>query len=69
MYWWGLGWFNSVSRIGQAAIVVGVFALQVPLSLLWLKVFNMGPIEWLWRSMTYWKLQPILRRAQPDMTA
>jgi uncharacterized protein len=69
MYWWGLGWFNSVSRIEQAAIVIGVFAVQVPLSLFWLKVFNMGPIEWLWRSLTYWKLQPILRRAQPDMTA
>jgi len=30
-----------------------------------LKNFRFGPMEWLWRSLTYWKLQPILRKHAP----
>lgn len=63
MYWWGLGLFNDVSRPQQLAIVVGIYAAQLALSVLYLRMFSIGPFEWLWRSLTYLKLQPILRRA------
>ncbi|MEE8153412.1 MAG: DUF418 domain-containing protein [Phycisphaerales bacterium] len=63
MYWWGLGLFNDVSRPQQLAMVVGIYAAQLVLSVLYLRVFSIGPFEWLWRSLTYLKLQPILRRA------
>ncbi|MCH8825076.1 MAG: DUF418 domain-containing protein [Planctomycetes bacterium] len=63
MYWWGLGMFNDVSRPQQMAIVVGVYCCQLVLSVLYLQVFSIGPFEWLWRSLTYLKFQPILRRA------
>ncbi|MEE9130713.1 MAG: DUF418 domain-containing protein [Phycisphaerales bacterium] len=62
MYWWGLGLFNDVSRPAQLAMVVGIYAAQLVLSVLYLRVFRIGPFEWLWRSLTYLKLQPILRR-------
>ena len=62
MYWWGLGWFNEVSRPQQLALVVGIYAVQMVLSVLWLRVFTIGPFEWLWRSLTYLKPQPVLRR-------
>ena len=62
MYWWGLGWFNEVSRPQQLALVVGIYAMQMVLSVLWLRVFTIGPFEWLWRSLTYLKPQPVLRR-------
>ncbi len=62
MYWWGLGLFNEVPRPQQLLLVVGVYASQLVLSVLWLRVFRMGPFEWLWRSLTYWKAQPIIRR-------
>jgi uncharacterized protein len=62
MYWWGLGWFNDVSRPQQVAIVVTVYACQMIGSVLWLKVFTIGPAEWVWRSLTYLKPQPVLRR-------
>jgi uncharacterized protein len=41
-----------------ACIVVAVWALNLCLSASWLHAFAFGPMEWLWRSLTYWKLQP-----------
>ena len=64
MYWWGLGLFNDVSRPQQLAMVVGIYAAQLVLSVLYLRVFRIGPFEWLWRSLTYLKLQPILRQKE-----
>jgi uncharacterized protein len=58
-YGHGFGLFGSVERTGQILIVFGVWIFEILLSLLWLKHFRFGPLEWLWRSLTYWKLQPI----------
>jgi uncharacterized protein len=57
----GLGMFGRVERVGQLGIVVGVWAVQLLLSPLWLRYFRFGPAEWLWRSLTYGKVQPMLR--------
>jgi len=38
-----------------------VWVLNIAVSLLWLRSFQFGPLEWVWRSLTYWKLQPIRR--------
>jgi uncharacterized protein len=62
MYWWGLGWFGDLSR---PQLLVMVFAIYVPLlvlSVLWLRFFTIGPFEWLWRTLTYGRLQPMVRR-------
>jgi uncharacterized protein len=61
-YGHGLGLFGSVSRVEALGIVVGIWIVQVPLSVLWLRYFRYGPMEWLWRVLTYHKLQPILLR-------
>lgn len=61
-YGWGMGGFGSMSRSEMLLIVAGVWLLQLILSPLWLSRFRMGPLEWLWRSLTYLRLQPILRR-------
>ena len=60
-YGHGLGWFQETSRIWQMAIVGLVWAFQFVFSSYWLREFRFGPFEWLWRSLTYWKVQPILR--------
>ena len=62
MYWWGLGWFGDVTRVQQVALVAVIFAGQVIVSVLWLRYFTIGPLEWVWRSMTYLSVQPIRRR-------
>jgi uncharacterized protein len=41
---------------------VGLFSLVAAYSTVWLRKFRFGPLEWLWRSVTYWKLQPWRRR-------
>ncbi|HEX4170524.1 MAG TPA: DUF418 domain-containing protein [Bryobacteraceae bacterium] len=46
-------------------VVFSVWAVNLLVSPLWLRVFEFGPCEWLWRSLTYWKLQPMrLRREE-----
>jgi uncharacterized protein len=58
-YGWGLGWWGKVGPAAQLALALGIFFLvQVPLSILWLRRFRWGPLEYLWRVATYGKLQP-----------
>jgi len=58
---YGLGYYGQVSRGGQVVFVAAVFALQLAFSYLWLSKFRYGPMEWLWRAITYWQL-PSMRR-------
>jgi len=60
-YGHGFGYFGGVSRVGQLLIVFGVWAFQVPFSAWWLARFRFGPFEWLWRSLSYLKFQPMRR--------
>lgn len=62
-YGYGLGLYGHVERLGQLMIVLGVWALQLVASPLWLRRFRFGPAEWLWRSLTYRHMQPIRGRA------
>ncbi|MCC6723812.1 MAG: DUF418 domain-containing protein, partial [Saprospiraceae bacterium] len=43
--------------------VFGIWAFQLIVSPIWLKHYQFGPLEWMWRSLTYWKIQP-MRRAE-----
>lgn len=55
--WWGLGLFGELSRPERLALVPLVFGVLCVTSWLWLMRFRMGPMEWVWRSLTYWKVQ------------
>lgn len=57
----GLGLFGTMERVEQVQLVLLVWALQLIWSPLWLAVFRFGPLEWLWRSLTYGRLQPLLK--------
>jgi uncharacterized protein len=52
-YGTGLGLFGTVERKYQVLIVFGIWILQMLLTSLWLKRFRQGPLEWLWRSLSY----------------
>lgn len=56
---YGLGWFGQVGAFGGLMLCLPVFALQIVGSMWWLRRFRFGPTEWLWRSLTYGKLQPL----------
>ncbi len=60
-YGHGLGLFGTVERTGQVGIVVGIWVFQLVFSSWWLKHFGMGPVESVWRSLTYLRPQPLAR--------
>ena len=64
-YGHGLGLYGSVDRVGQLAIVVGVWAVQLIASPLWLRRYRFGPAEWVWRSLTYGERPPFRRVPAP----
>jgi len=57
----GLGMLGKIGVAWSAALGLAFFVLQVFLSQWWLRHFSMGPVEWLWRTLTYFKLQPLAR--------
>ena len=58
-YGHGLGLFGYVSRFEAMGIVVGIWAVQIVLSVVWLRYFRFGPVEWVWRTLTYGETQPM----------
>jgi uncharacterized protein len=60
-YGHGFGQFGRLQRWQQLLTVVLIWVFQLVFSVLWLRVFRYGPFEWLWRSLTYWQIQPIIR--------
>lgn len=59
--------FGKLEFYQYYIVVLGVWALNMAFSTLWLRHFAFGPFEWAWRSLTYWKRQP-LRLARASTT-
>ena len=64
-YGHGLGLYGSVDRLGQLGIVIGVWAVQLIVSPLWLRRYRFGPAEWVWRTLTYGTRPPLRRATGP----
>ena len=60
----GFGLFGAVTRVQQILIVAAIWIVQLLIAPLWLRRFAYGPLEWLWRSLTYWQRLPIRRPAR-----
>lgn len=58
-YGYGLGYFEQLPRAWQIPFALALFCAQALLSGWWLRRFRFGPVEWLWRSLTYLKPQPM----------
>lgn len=59
---YGLGLYGSVGRVSTIGLAVVIYAAQVPFSVWWLRRFEFGPAEWLWRTLTYGRCQPMRRQ-------
>jgi len=57
-YGYGLGLFARFDRAALMVFVVAIWVLQLVVSPIWLKRFRFGPLEWLWRTLTYGEAQP-----------
>ncbi|HYN10511.1 MAG TPA: DUF418 domain-containing protein [Vicinamibacterales bacterium] len=58
---WGVGLAGRLDYAGQLVIVASIWAVQLIASPLWLRRYRFGPAEWFWRSLTYWRRQPMRR--------
>ncbi len=58
-YGYGLGYYNKLRFHQLYYVVFAVWIFQLIFSSIWLRYFRFGPFEWLWRSLTYWKKQPM----------
>jgi len=58
-YGYGFGIYGKIERWQMIPIVILVWLLQILLTRLWMRKYRFGPVEWIWRSLTYWKIQPI----------
>ena len=56
---YGLNYFAELEYYKIYFIVFAIWIIQLIYSAPWLKRFLYGPCEWLWRSLTYWKIQPM----------
>ena len=61
-YGWGLGWYGDVSRAEAWLLVPLVWLAMLAWSKPWLDRFQYGPLEWLWRSLARWEMQPMRKR-------
>lgn len=67
-YGYGLGLFGKLNSAVAALLGVTVFVIQLLTSMLWLRLYQFGPAEWLWRSLTYGRWQPLRRLPIPATT-
>ncbi|RSD29334.1 DUF418 domain-containing protein [Mesobacillus subterraneus] len=56
-YSYGLGYYGKVSIFTGSVLALVIYAIQLALSVWWVKNYHYGPVEWLWRSGTYLKKQ------------
>jgi uncharacterized protein len=58
---YGFGLFATLQRYEIYYVVVAIWLFQIVTSHIWLRYFRFGPFEWVWRSLTYLKKQPMKR--------
>jgi uncharacterized protein len=64
-YGYGFGQFGKFGALFSTLIALAIFLIQIPLSALWLKYFAYGPMEWIWRQLTYRRRLRLKLRHQP----
>ncbi len=60
-YWWGFGLAGTLALRYCYALAICIFVAQIGLSHSWLRHFNYGPIEWIWRIGTRLEWAPLWR--------
>ena len=65
---YGFAMYGRLQRYQLYYVVAAIWVLQLIVSPIWLRHFRFGPLEWVWRSLTYWHRQP-MRLAQELRTS
>ncbi|MDX2181225.1 MAG: DUF418 domain-containing protein [Bryobacteraceae bacterium] len=64
---YGFGLIGRLERWQLYVIVLAIWTFNLTWSPIWLRHFYFGPLEWCWRSLTYWKRQPFRIRRDPPL--
>lgn len=64
----GFGRFGDITLLECMGIVIATWTALLIISPLWLKYFRFGPLEWLWRSLTYGRVQPLFAASRSTGT-
>ncbi|MFD2444587.1 DUF418 domain-containing protein [Bacillus sp. CGMCC 1.16607] len=51
--------YGNISYVQSLYLCLSILVIQLIFSSLWLRFFQFGPLEWIWRMVTYLKIQPI----------
>jgi uncharacterized protein len=62
---WGLGRFAALQRYELLYVVLAVWVFQLVFSTIWLSLFRFGPVEWVWRALTYGQWPGAAERPTP----
>jgi len=65
-YGFGFALYGKLERYETYYVVGAVWAFQIIFSNIWLQYYKFGPFEWVWRSLTYWKRQPMRKNNMQD---
>jgi len=61
-YGYGFGVYNQLAPTVTFLLVFVIFGVQMVISKWWMSQYRFGMMEWLWRSLTYWQIQPMIRK-------
>ena len=67
-YGYGFGQFGKVGATKATLIALAIFLFQILMSALWLKYFSYGPMEWIWRQLTYRRRIDLRLKRHPQIT-
>ena len=65
----GFGFFGKLQRYQLYYVVAALWVFQLIASTIWMRYFQFGPLEWCWRSLTYWKRPPMHIEAETKAAA
>lgn len=58
-----LGLFNQITYVQSLYLCLAIYVIQLIFSTIWLRYFRFGPLEWVWRMLTYFEFIPIRKAA------
>ncbi|MDT0689909.1 DUF418 domain-containing protein [Salegentibacter sp. F188] len=61
-YEFGLDLFDKTTPAVNVILAIGIFFLQLKFSQYWLNYFKQGPVEWLWKGLTYFRFSSIRKK-------
>ena len=65
---YGFSVYNNLRYYQLYYVVFAVWVFQLIFSSVWLRYYRFGPFEWLWRSLTYWRKQPMKKTVSTEAT-